>query len=227
MEEKKDCLGHRQRLRKRYVENGYESLLDYEIIELLLTYVKPRVDTKPLAKELLKKYGTIEEIFKADIKELKKIEGIGDISAVFLNLIGDIMAFSFRDKLKKQKISLKNKNELIAYLKNDMGFSKDEEFRVLFLNSANEIIETEILFKGTVDKSVVYPRKILERAMHHNARALVFVHNHPSGNISPSNKDIELTKSMKEFFKIADIYVIDHIIISKDSYFSFLEEGII
>lgn len=227
MEGKKDCLGHRQRLRKRYVENGYESLLDYEIIELLLTYVKPRVDTKPLAKELLKKYGTIEEIFKADIKELKKIEGIGDISAVFLNLIGDIMAFSFRDKLKKQKISLKNKNELIAYLKNDMGFSKDEEFRVLFLNSANEIIETEILFRGTVDKSVVYPRKILERAMHHNARALVFVHNHPSGNISPSNKDIELTKSMKEFFKIADIYVIDHIIISKDSYFSFLEEGII
>ena len=151
----------------------------------------------------------------------------GDITAVFLNFIGDIAACSFKDKAEKQKISFRNKNQLISYLRNDIGFSKNEEFKVLFLNSVNEIIETEILFTGTIDKSAVYPRKILERALYHNARALVFAHNHPSGNISPSEKDIELTKEMKEFFKIADIYVLDHIIITKDSYFSFLEEGII
>ncbi len=222
-----DYLGHRKRLRERYVKNGYEALQDYEIIELLLTFVKQRVDTKPLAKQLIKKYGTIEEILKADIKDLKETEGVGDITAVFLNFIGDIAACSFKDKAEKQKISFKNKNQLISYLRNDIGFSKNEEFKVLFLNSVNEIIETEILFTGTIDKSAVYPRKILERALYHNARSIVFVHNHPSGNVSPSQKDIELTEEMKKFFKIVDINVLDHIIITKNSHFSFLEEGII
>lgn len=222
-----DYLGHRKRLRERYAKNGYEALQDYEIIELLLTFVKQRVDTKPLAKQLIKKYGTIEEILKADIKDLKETEGIGDITAVFLNFIGDIAACSFKDKAEKQKISFRNKNQLISYLRNDIGFSKNEEFKVLFLNSVNEIIETEILFTGTIDKSVVYPRKILERALYHNARSIVFVHNHPSGNVSPSQKDIELTEEMKKFFKIVDINVLDHIIITKNSHFSFLEEGII
>ena len=223
----KDYLGHRKRLRERYVKNGYEALQDYEIIELLLTFVKQRVDTKPLAKQLIKKYGTIEEILKADIKDLKEIEGVGDITAVFLNFIGDIAACSFKDKVEKEKISFRNKNQLISYLRNDIGFSKNEEFKVLFLNSVNEIIETEILFTGTIDKSAVYPRKILERALYHNARSIVFVHNHPSGNVSPSEKDIELTEEMKKFFKIVDINVLDHIIITKNSHFSFLEEGII
>lgn len=222
-----DYLGHRKRLRERYAKNGYEALQDYEIIELLLTFVKQRVDTKPLAKQLIKKYGTIEEILKADIKDLKETEGIGDITAVFLNFIGDIAACSFKDKAEKQKISFRNKNQLISYLRNDIGFSKNEEFKVLFLNSVNEIIETEILFTGTIDKSAVYPRKILERALYHNARSIVFVHNHPSGNVSPSQKDIELTEEMKKFFKIVDINVLDHIIITKNSHFSFLEEGII
>ena len=223
----KDYLGHRKRLRERYVKNGYEALQDYEIIELLLTFVKQRVDTKPLAKQLIKKYGTIEEILKADIKDLKEIEGVGDITAVFLNFIGDIAACSFKDKAEKEKISFRNKSQLISYLRNDIGFSKNEEFKVLFLNSVNEIIETEILFTGTIDKSAVYPRKILERALYHNARSIVFVHNHPSGNVSPSEKDIELTEEMKKFFKIVDINVLDHIIITKNSHFSFLEEGII
>lgn len=222
-----DYLGHRKRLRERYAKNGYEALQDYEIIELLLTFVKQRVDTKPLAKQLIKKYGTIEEILKADIKDLKETEGVGDITAVFLNFIGDIAACSFKDKAEKQKISFRNKNQLISYLRNDIGFSKNEEFKVLFLNSVNEIIETEILFTGTIDKSVVYPRKILERALYHNARSIVFVHNHPSGNVSPSQKDIELTEEMKKFFKVVDINVLDHIIITKNSHFSFLEEGII
>lgn len=223
----KDYLGHRKRLRERYVKNGYEALQDYEIIELLLTFVKQRVDTKPLAKQLIKKYGTIEEILKADIKDLKETEGIGDITAVFLNFVGDIAACSFKDKAEKEKISFRNKNQLISYLRNDIGFSKNEEFKILFLNPVNEIIETEILFTGTIDKSAVYPRKILERALYHNARSIVFVHNHPSGNVSPSEKDIELTEEMKKFFKIVDINVLDHIIITKNSHFSFLEEGII
>lgn len=227
MQEEKDYIGHRKRLRERYIEKGYKSFQDYEVLEFLLTFVRQRIDTKPIAKKLLAKYGTLEGVFKADEKELKSISGVGEITGIFLNFIGDIVAFSFEDKAKKEKVSLKNKAQLIAYLRTDIGFSKNEEFKVLFLNSTNEIIETESLFTGTVDKSTIYPRKILERVLYHNARAIVFAHNHPSGNREPSAKDIELTKEMKEFFKIVEVNVLDHIIITKDSYFSFLEEGII
>lgn len=225
--QEKDYIGHRKRLRERYVEKGYKSFQDYEVLEFLLTFVRQRVDTKPIAKKLLARYGTLEEVLKADSSELEKISGVGEITGIFLNFIGDIASFSFEDKAKKEKVSLKNKAQLISYLRSDIGFSKNEEFKVLFLNSANEIIETENLFTGTVDKSTVYPRKILERALYHNARAIVFAHNHPSGNREPSNKDIELTKEMKDFFRIVEVNVLDHIIITRDSYFSFLEEGLI
>lgn len=227
MQQEKDCTGHRERLRKRYIEKGYKSFQDYEVLEFLLTFARPRVDTKPAAKKLLEKYETLDAVFKADIEELKKISGVGEITGIFLKFIGDIAAFSFEDRAKKQKVSLKNKNQLIAYLRTDIGYSKNEEFKVLFLNSVNEIIKTENLFTGTINKSTVYPRKILERVLYHNARAVVFVHNHPSGNTEPSQKDIELTKEMKDFFRMVDVTVIDHIIITKDSYFSFLEEGLI
>ena len=225
--QEKDYIGHRERLRERYLEKGYKSFQDYEVLEFLLTFVRQRIDTKPIAKRLLAKYGTLEGVFKADIKELKSITGVGEITGIFLNFIGDVGTFSFEDKAKKEKVSLKNKEQLLAYLRSDIGFSKNEEFKVLFLNSVNEIIEIENLFTGTIDKSTVYPRKILERALYHNARAMVFTHNHPSGNREPSNKDIELTRELKEFFRIVDVNVLDHIIITKDSYFSFLEEGLI
>lgn len=227
MNKAENCLGHRQRLRNRYKEKGYNSLQDYEILELLLTFVLPRIDTKPIAKKLLNKYETIEDVLKTDIEELREVEGIGETTGIFLNFIGDMVSYCFEEKIKKNKISLKNKEQLISYLRNNMGFSKSEEFKILFLNSVNEIIETENLFSGTIDKSTVYPRKILERALYHNARTIIFVHNHPSGNISPSIKDIEMTKEMKNFFKVVDINILDHIIITKNSYFSFLENGII
>ena len=197
------------------------------MLEFLLTFARPRVDTKPVAKKLLERYETLDAVFKADVEELQKVSGVGEITGIFLKFIGDIAAFSFEDRAKKQRVSIKNKNELLSYLRTDIGYSKNEEFKVLFLNSANEIIENENLFTGTINKSTVYPRKILERVLYHNARAVVFVHNHPSGNPEPSNKDIELTREMKEFFRLVDVTVIDHIIITRDSYFSFLEEGII
>ena len=227
MQKEKDYVGHRERLRKRYIEKGYKSFQDYEVLEFLLTFARPRVDTKPVAKKLLERYETLDAVFKADVEELQKVSGVGEITGIFLKFIGDIAAFSFEDRAKKQRVSIKNKNELLSYLRTDIGYSKNEEFKVLFLNSANEIIENENLFTGTINKSTVYPRKILERVLYHNARAVVFVHNHPSGNPEPSNKDIELTREMKEFFRLVDVTVLDHIIITRDSYFSFLEEGII
>ncbi|WP_300329566.1 DNA repair protein RadC [Fusobacterium sp.] len=223
--------GHRKRLQERYLSCGYKSLADYEIIEFLLFPIIPRRDTKALAKELLEKFSTIEGIFEADPKELKKVKGLGDVSTTYLKFIGDLFSYYYEDKVLNDKennrISIRSKNQLLNYLRKNIGISKIEEFKVIFLNSNNEVLGVETLFQGTIDKSAVYPRKILERVMFYNARSIIFAHNHPSGNTNPSSKDIEITKMMKEFFKMVDVSVLDHIIISRDSYFSFLEEGII
>lgn len=223
--------GHRKRLQERYLSCGYKSLADYEIIEFLLFPIIPRRDTKALAKELLEKFSTIEGIFEANPKELKKVKGLGDVSTTYLKFIGDLFSYYYEDKVLNDKennrISIRSKNQLLNYLRKNIGISKIEEFKVIFLNSNNEVLGVETLFQGTIDKSAVYPRKILERVMFYNARSIIFAHNHPSGNTSPSSKDIEITKMMKEFFKMVDVSVLDHIIISRDSYFSFLEEGII
>lgn len=223
--------GHRKRLQERYLSCGYKSLADYEIIEFLLFPIIPRRDTKALAKELLEKFSTIEGIFEADPKELKKVKGLGDVSTIYLKFIGDLFSYYYEDRVLNDKennrISIRSKNQLLNYLRKNIGISKIEEFKVIFLNSNNEVLGVETLFQGTIDKSAVYPRKILERVIFYNARSIIFAHNHPSGNTSPSSKDIEITKMMKEFFKMVDVSVLDHIIISRDSYFSFLEEGII
>lgn len=233
----KTYLGHRERLRERYLSSGYKGFFDYEILELMLTFVIPQKDTKDLSKNLLNHFDTLEGVFKANIKSLCEFNNITERIAIYLNLLGDLSLYSFEDKIKKEdlklelnsdnNIQLKTKKQLINYLKNNIGFSKNESFKVLFLDTSNRIIGFETLFTGTIDKSAIYPRKILERVLYHNARSIVFAHNHPSGNTYPSRKDIELTSSMESFFKMVDVNIIDHIIIGKDSYFSFLEEGII
>ncbi|MEG0730583.1 MAG: JAB domain-containing protein, partial [Cetobacterium sp.] len=119
------------------------------------------------------------------------------------------------------------KRDLIAYLRSDIGFGTKEEFKVIFLNSANHLIEAETLFSGTIDKSAIYPREIVKKALQHNARSLIFAHNHPSGNLKPSKKDIEVTKELEALLKVVDVKVLDHIIITRDSHLSFLEEGLI
>lgn len=226
--EKYSSEGHRKRLKEKYIKSGYDAFHEYEILEILLTYSIPRKDVKPIAKKLLEVFGSTGKIFGTDIKELIKIDGIGEGSAVFLKLIGDIAKNSYKEKLKDNDIlNIKSKNDLISYLRGDIGFSKREEFKVLFLNSANNLIASETLFYGTIDKSAVYPREIVERIIKNGAKSVVFAHNHPSGNISPSKQDIELTQHMYDNLKNLDIRLIDHIIITKNSYFSFLEEGLI
>lgn len=223
--------GHRKRLQERYLTKGYKSLADYEIVEFLLFLLIPRKDTKSIAKELIGKFNSLKGIFEANTKELKSIKGLGDVSITYLKFLGDMYRYYYEENILKERennpISIKTKNQLINYLRIDIGISKIEEFKVLFLNSNNEVLGIETLFQGTIDKSAVYPRKILERVLYYNARSIVFSHNHPSGNTTPSSKDIEITKMMKDFFKMVDVSILDHIIISKDSYFSFLEEGYI
>lgn len=230
-EKKNNREGHRKRLQERYLSCGYKSLLDYEIIEFLLFPIIPRRDTKELAKELLRKFSSLNGIFEANIEELKSVKGLGDISSTYIKFLGDMYSYYYEEKVLNKvgdnKITIRTKNQLLNYLRKDIGVSKSEEFKVLFLNSNNEVLGIETLFEGTIDRSAIYPRKILERVLAYNARSIVFAHNHPSGNTTPSQKDIELTNTLKDFFRLVDVSILDHIIISKDTYFSFLEEGIL
>lgn len=220
--------GHRERIRKRYIKSGLEGFNDYEVLELLLTYSIARKDVKPIAKELIEKFGTIDEIAKSDVKSLLEVDGIGEGSAVFLKLIGDIALTLYREKIEdKDILTIKSKNSLLSYLRGEIGYSPREEFKILFLDSSNKLIASETLFYGTIDKSAIYPREIVERVIKNRAKSVIFAHNHPSGSISPSKKDIELTQYMYDSLKLLEIRLLDHIIITKNSYFSFLEEGLI
>lgn len=223
----KDLEGHRERLRNRYSQGGYQAFHEYEILELLLTYTISRRDVKPIAKDLLKTYRSLEEIINSEIKELVKINGVGEKTAIFLKLLGDVYKNIYKNRLEKQEdIQIKSKDALINYLKSDIGFADIEEFKILFLNNSNTLVGTETLFYGTIDRSAVYPREIIKKVIEYKAKGVIFAHNHPSGNIRPSKKDIELTEHMERALDMLDVVLLDHIILSKDSYFSFREEGL-
>ncbi len=220
--------GHRERLRKRYLERGFSSLQEYEVLELLLTYVLPRKDTKALAKELLKKFGTIADVCKARKEDLEAVKGVKENTSILLNFIGDLEKEFFHNQLQQEEnIHIQKKEELISYVRAQIGFEDREKFLVLFLNTANRLLCAEELFQGSIDRSAVYPREILERVLKYKAKSVIFAHNHPSGRTQPSRQDIELTKDMKTALRMFDVLLLEHIIVSKYSYFSFLEEGLL
>ena len=233
MEKVEDNKGHRERIRKRFYNNEIENFEEYEILELLLTYCIPRKDTKPIAKELLRRFKDLKSVFKADRFELLSIEGIGDKAALFLQLLGNL-----ENKVQKSKIfgkemdsekglKILNKDDLLKYLKEKIGYDGVERFYVIYLSSSNKILELEENSSGTLDRSVVYPREIYKNVISLRAKSIILAHNHPSGNITPSKSDIELTNEISKGLKNFGALLIEHIIITKNSYFSFLEEGLI
>lgn len=219
--------GHRERLREKYLQGGYFAFHEYEVLELLLTYVIPRKDTKPIAKDLIEKFGSLDGVVTASIEELYSISGIKENSAIFVKLLGDLSKNLYKGEIKKEGIQLKDKNSLIRYLRSEIGFSSREEFRVIFLNNYNMLVGSETLFIGTIDKSAVYPREIVEKVLYYKAKGIIFAHNHPSGNLRPSKQDIQITEHMQEALDLIDVKLLEHIIITQDGYFSFLEEGLI
>ena len=219
--------GHRERIRQKYLQGGYSAFLEYEILELLLTYAIPIKDTKPIAKELIEKFGNLDGVVMASIDELMSVKGIKQNSAIFLNLLGDTSKYLYRGDMKRDGIQLRDKESLLKYLRSDIGFSSREEFKVIFLNNFNILVGSETLFVGTIDKSAVYPREILEKVIQYKAKGVIFAHNHPSGNLRPSKQDIQITEHMQEVLEMIDVKLLEHIIITKDGYFSFLQEGLI
>ncbi|ASG27938.1 RadC family protein [Fusobacterium polymorphum] len=229
----KDSQGHRERIKEKFLKNGIDGFAEYEILELLLTYCIPRKDTKPIAKELLNKFKSLDNIFKADFDKLSAIDGLGKNSIVFLKLIGDLPSIIYKDELKNKKLvdketlKISNKDILLKYLRNKIGYEEIEKFYVLYLSSSNEVIEFEENSVGTLDRSSVYPREIYKKIINLNAKSIILAHNHPSDNITPSKCDIELTNEIAKGLKNFGALLIEHIIITKNSYFSFLEEGLI
>lgn len=229
----KDSQGHRERIKEKFLKNGIDGFAEYEILELLLTYCIPRKDTKPIAKELLNKFKSLDNIFKADFDKLSAIDGLGKNSIVFLKLIGDLPSIIYKDELKNKKLvdketlKISNKDILLKYLRNKIGYEEIEKFYVLYLSSSNEVIEFEENSVGTLDRSSVYPREIYKKIINLNAKSVILAHNHPSDNITPSKCDIELTNEIAKGLKNFGALLIEHIIVTKNSYFSFLEEGLI
>ena len=229
----KNNQGHRERIKEKFLKNGIDGFAEYEILELLLTYCIPRKDTKSIAKELLNKFKSLDNIFKADFDKLSVIDGLGNNSIAFLKLIGDLPSIIYKDELKNKKLinketlKISNKDILLKYLRNKIGYEEIEKFYVIYLSSSNEVIEFEENSVGTLDRSSVYPREIYKKIINLNAKSVILAHNHPSDNITPSKSDIELTNEIAKGLKNFGALLIEHIIITKNSYFSFLEEGLI
>lgn len=230
---KNNAKGHRERVRKKFLENGFNGLEDYEVLELLLFYVIPRKDTKAIAKELIKRFKTLANVLKADTLELKTVNGLGDVAITFLKMIGDLPARIYKDELKNQKLIKDDKNKitdkevLLSFLRNKIGYEDVEKFYVIYLSSSNEVIAFEESSSGTLDRSSIYPREIYKRVIMENAKSIIIAHNHPSGNTCPSKCDIDITNEIAKGLKNFGALLLEHIIITRDSYFSFLEEGLI
>ena len=218
--------GHRKRLREKFIKGGLAGFHDYEIIELLLTLGSPRKDCKPQAKEAIRRFKTLRGVLEATSEELQQIDGIGSHSAFGIKLVQEVAREFLKEKIIEKPI-YKSSQEIFDYLYHSMRDLKKELFKVIYLNSQNQIIEIADLFEGTVTSSSVSPRQVVESAIKHNAASLIFVHNHPSGNPEPSGNDKEVTRDLVYAGSIMQIKVLDHIIIGENRYFSFAGEGLI
>ena len=218
--------GHRQRLRHKFLKSGLDGFHDYEIIELLLTLGTPRKDCKSVAREALKKFGTLKSVLEADPSKLKEIKGIGDNNVFGLKITQAVSRRFLADRIMDQDF-MRSSEEVIEYLKHNLRDKKREIFMVIYLNGRNQILQMEELFEGTLTTSAVYPREVVKRALDHAAAALVSVHNHPSGNPKPSQDDITITKKLKEAAESIDVSVHDHLIIAGNEVYSFADNGLI
>jgi DNA repair protein RadC len=212
-------LGHRSRLREKFL-NAPGSLKDYEVLELLLFAAIPRRDTKPIAKRMLASLGSLSGVVHSSLDRLLSIEGVTPSVTANLLLVREILGRILRQEVQNKHV-LSSWNELLEYLKVTMRDLQSEQFRVVFLNKKNLIIADEVQSEGTIDQTSLYPREVVKRALFHGATAIILVHNHPSGDPRPSQADIELTKEVVKACETFNILVHDHVVVGKQSCFSF------
>lgn len=218
--------GHRRSLRDKFLKSGFEGFHDYEIVELLLTLAQPMKDCKPMAKAALRKFGSSRAVLEASAKELSEVKGLGPNNIFGLRLARDIARRYLAERIEGKDF-LQSSQEVMDYLKVSLRDRSREVFMVIYLNGRNQIMSMEEVFEGTLTTSVVYPREVVKQALNHEAAALIFVHNHPSGNPQPSKDDLEITKKLKDAVSTIDVSIHDHIIIAGDETYSFADHGLI
>ncbi len=216
---KKHYHGHRQRLRQRFAKNGAAALQDYELLELILFRILPRRDTKPIAKAMIRRFGNFTEAISAPMHLLEEIEGLGTTAIIDLKVILAATQRINKEKLLDKPI-LGSWSELLDYCKTQMAYETKEQFRILFLDKKNYLIADEVQQVGTIDHTPVYPREVIKRSLELSATALILVHNHPSGDPTPSNADVKMTKEIEAIAKPLGIVVHDHIIIGRSGHSS-------
>ena len=211
--------GHRERLRDRLREGGPGALAEYELLEMLLFRSIPRADTKPVAKALIDRFGSFAEVLGAPQHLLQEIKGVGPSVAFEIKLVAAAAERMLQSRIRGRQV-LSSWNTVIDYCRAAMAFEAREQFRILFLDKKNALIADEVQQTGTVDHTPVYPREVVRRALELSATAIILVHNHPSGDPTPSRADIEMTRLIIESAKPLGIAVHDHIIIGKDGHAS-------
>ena len=212
-------LGHRERLRERFLDAGPDAVTEYELLELVLFRAIPRRDVKPLAKALIAKFGSFAEVISAPRKRLGEVEGLGEAAITELKIVQAAAARMLKGEVKKREV-LSSWSSVLDYCRGVMAFDDTEQFRILFLDKRNNLIADEKQQKGTVDHTPVYPREVVKRALELSATAIILVHNHPSGDPTPSRADIQMTQAIIEVAKPLGILVHDHIIVGKDGHAS-------
>lgn len=213
-------LGHRERARQKFLSVGADALADYELLELVLQIVLPRKDTKPIAKDLIQKFGSFSGVFGAPPARLAEVKGLGEISGTNLKIIQAAAQRFARDRMLLDMPVLGSWTALIDYCHAQMAFNNVEQFRILFLDKKNRLIADEVQQTGTVDHAPVYPREVIKRSLELSATALILVHNHPSGDPTPSSADVQMTRQINDVARPLGITVHDHIVIGKSGHAS-------
>ncbi len=217
--------GHRDRLRTRFAEGGIDALADYELLELYLFNSIPRKDIKPIAKDLIARFGSFADVIAAPIDRLTDVKGVSPKIAQDLKLVKAAAVKLGRETVMGRPV-LSSWTALLDYCRSAMQFEQKEQFRVLFLDRKNRLIADEILGHGTIDRAPVYPREIIKRALAHEASAIILTHNHPSGDPTPSHSDIEMTKKIISAAETIGVSVHDHLIIGRENTVSFKTLGL-
>lgn len=217
---------HKERLRKRYIQGGLSGFLDYEVLELILSYSLIRKDTKPLAKKLIRQFGSLTGVVNAPLELLLEIDGIGERTALLLKLVKDAGVFHLREDLLRNRM-IRDAKDVVDYLTFAYKGVLDEQFKVVYLNTKNMIIFEETLFHGIVNQARIYLRTLVKHVVLSHAASIIVVHNHPGGDPTPSPEDIHLTRKIREALELVETQLLDHIIIAGTHFTSLKSEGLL
>jgi len=222
----RDNTGHRGRLRERFDADGLSGFHKYEVIELLLTLARPRGDCKDIAKRAIDRFKSVRGVLDASPTELKEIVGVGEVSACTIKFVRALAVYYYGERLEQDTAPLVNSQAVVDYFRVSMGALDRELFRVVYLDAQNRPQGYETLFEGTLTSSVVYPREVFKKALEHNAAAIIFAHNHPSGCIEPSENDRQITRDLVLAADFMGVRVLDHIIVGVNEHYSFADHGL-